>query len=59
MRHRRLRRSSRLCTLAAQCHQRAGNRDAALSLLWDNFADRPSLETYQILHEAAGDAMTN
>ena len=48
----------RLRSLAADCHLRAGRREAALELLWANFEARPSLDAYQCLHSAAGDAMT-
>lgn len=45
---------TRLRSLAAECHLRAARRDDALELLWANFADRPMLETYRALHDAAG-----
>ncbi|WP_020574225.1 DUF6880 family protein [Actinopolymorpha alba] len=47
---------SRLRALAAECHLRAGRRRDAIELLWANFADRPSVEAYQTLQAAAGDA---
>lgn len=50
---------SRLRRLAAECQRRAGRHDEALELLWANFADRPSLETYEELHAAAGDALAS
>jgi tetratricopeptide (TPR) repeat protein len=48
----------RLRSLAADCHLRAGRRDAALELLWSNFEANPSLGAYQRMHGAAGDTMT-
>lgn len=46
---------SRLRTLAADCHVRAGRHLEAGELLWTNFADRPSLETYLALHDATAE----
>ncbi|MGH3693113.1 MAG: SWIM zinc finger family protein [Pseudonocardiaceae bacterium] len=46
---------SRLRTLAAECHLRAGRRAQACDLLWANFTDRPSLDTYVALHAGADD----
>ncbi|HVK22315.1 MAG TPA: SWIM zinc finger family protein [Actinokineospora sp.] len=46
---------SRLRSLAAECHLRAGRRAQAADLVWANFAGHPSLNTYIALHDAAGD----
>ncbi len=46
---------SRLRSLAAECHVRAGRRSAAEELLWQNFAARPGLTTYIALHGTARD----
>jgi hypothetical protein len=43
---------TRLRSLAAGCHLRAGRRAEAGELLWANFVDRPSLQTYVALHDA-------
>ncbi|AHH94547.1 hypothetical protein KALB_1174 [Kutzneria albida DSM 43870] len=43
---------SRLRSLAADCHLRAGRRAEAGELLWANFADHPVLENYIALHNA-------
>lgn len=46
----------RLRDLAAEIHVRAGRLDRAGEMLWANFTDRPSLETFRALREAtAGD----
>lgn len=42
----------RLRTLAAGIHVRAGRRDSAGELLWANFTDRPSSESFRALREA-------
>ncbi|MFD9703313.1 SWIM zinc finger domain-containing protein [Lentzea sp. NPDC059081] len=39
----------RLRDLAAEIHVRAGRRDMASEMLWANFTDRPSLETFRAL----------
>jgi uncharacterized Zn finger protein len=44
----------RLRSLAADCHVRAGRPAKAGELLWANFMDRPSLDSYIALHDAAG-----
>ncbi|WP_275293937.1 DUF6880 family protein [Amycolatopsis sp. La24] len=44
----------RLRSLAADCHLRAGRRSEAAELRWANFADRPSLDSYLALRDAAG-----
>lgn len=44
----------RLRSLAAACHVRAGDRGKAQELLWDNFAEGPSLDGYVALHDVAG-----
>ncbi|SDS06273.1 Uncharacterized conserved protein, contains Zn finger domain [Actinopolymorpha singaporensis] len=44
----------RLRTLAAECHVRTGDRGKAQELLWDNFAESPSLEAYIALRKVAG-----
>jgi SWIM zinc finger len=46
---------SRLRSLAADCHVRAGRRAEAGELLWANFTDRPSLESYVALHDATAE----
>lgn len=46
---------SRLRSLAAECHLRAGRTAEAGDLLWANFCDRPSLESYVALHDATGE----
>ncbi|HTF47535.1 MAG TPA: SWIM zinc finger family protein [Pseudonocardia sp.] len=46
---------SRLRTLAADCHVRAGRRAEAGDLLWANFTDRPSLDDYIALHDATAE----
>lgn len=46
---------SRLRSLAAECHLRAGRRAQASDLLWANFAHQPSLDNYVALHDAADD----
>ena len=46
---------TRLRSLAADCHLRAGRRAEAGELLWANFADRPSLASYTALHAATGE----
>lgn len=46
----------RLRSLAAEIHVRADRRDRAGEMLWDNFTDRPGLETYRALRDVtAGD----
>ncbi|GAA3669576.1 hypothetical protein GCM10022267_65360 [Lentzea roselyniae] len=46
----------RLRDLAAKIHVRAGRLDRAGEMLWANFTDRPSLETFRALRDAtAGD----
>lgn len=45
----------RLRSLAADCHVRAGRRAEAGELLWANFTDHPSLESYIALHHATGE----
>jgi uncharacterized Zn finger protein len=42
----------RLRTLAAGIHVRAGRRDSAGELLWANFTDHPSAESFRALLEA-------
>jgi len=42
----------RLRSSAAEIHVRAGRRDRAAELLWANFTDRPSLETFRVLRQA-------
>ncbi|WP_113702654.1 SWIM zinc finger family protein [Nonomuraea lactucae] len=44
---------AKLRTLGAECLQRLGCRDAAMRLLWANFAENPSLSAYQALHTTA------
>lgn len=46
---------SRLRSLAAECHLRAGRRGQACDLLWANFAGAPSLHTYTALHAGAAE----
>ena len=46
---------SRLRLLAAECHLRAGRREQAGELLWANFTQRPCLDNYTALRDAAGD----
>lgn len=46
---------SRLWSLAADCHVRAGRRAEAGELLWANFAARPGLENYVALHDATAE----
>ncbi len=46
---------SRLRTLAAECHLRAGRVGRAGELLWSNFAECPGLGGYQALREGTGD----
>ncbi|MFI9384342.1 DUF6880 family protein [Kutzneria sp. NPDC052558] len=46
---------SRLRTLAADCHVRAGRRAEAGELLWANFTDRPSLADYIALSDATAE----
>jgi uncharacterized Zn finger protein len=45
----------RLRSLAAECHVRAGRLAEAGELLWANFTDRPSLESFIALHDATGE----
>jgi hypothetical protein len=44
---------SRLRDLAAEIHLRAGRRDLAAEMRWANFAERPTLDCYHALREAA------
>ncbi|NYH93398.1 DUF6880 family protein [Actinopolymorpha rutila] len=44
----------RLRSLAAECHVRTGDRARAQELLWDNFAERPSVDAYIALRKLAG-----
>ncbi|MGH3588365.1 MAG: SWIM zinc finger family protein, partial [Pseudonocardia sp.] len=46
---------SRLRSLAARCHLRGGRRAQACDLLWANFTDRPCLDNYVAVHDAAGE----
>lgn len=46
---------SRLRSLAAECHVRGGRVAEAGELLWANFRDHPSLESYVALHDATGE----
>jgi uncharacterized Zn finger protein len=46
---------SRLRSLAAECHLRAGRRKEAIDMHWANFTDRPNLDTYIALHNTAAD----
>ncbi len=48
----------RLRSLAADCHIRAGRPTEAGDLLWANFADRPSVDSYIALHGATGERFT-
>ncbi|XVV02646.1 hypothetical protein ACQPW3_35630 [Actinosynnema sp. CA-248983] len=45
----------RLRDLAAETHLRAGGRDQAGELLWANFTDRPTLESFRVLKEATAE----
>jgi hypothetical protein len=45
----------RLRDLAAEIHLRAGRRDLAGEMLWANFTDRPSLETFRTLRHATAE----
>ena len=44
---------SRLRDLAAEIHIRAGRRDLAAEMRWANFAERPTLDSYHALRDAA------
>ncbi len=45
----------RMHTRVAEIHLRAGRREQAIEHLWENFSTHPSLETYQIMADAAED----
>jgi uncharacterized Zn finger protein len=45
----------RLRGLAAEIHVRAGRRNQAGEVLWANFTDRPSLESFRALRQATAD----
>ncbi|MET9022665.1 DUF6880 family protein [Actinopolymorpha sp. NPDC004070] len=44
----------RLRALAAECRVNTGDRATAQGLLWDNFAERPSVDAYIALRKVAG-----
>lgn len=46
---------SRLRSLAAECHLRAGRRADAAEQMWDAFTDHPNLLNYQHLHDTAAE----
>ncbi|MFD2077567.1 SWIM zinc finger family protein [Actinopolymorpha cephalotaxi] len=48
----------RLRRLAAECHVRTGDRGKAQDLLWDNFAESPSVDAYIALRKVAGKRFT-
>jgi uncharacterized Zn finger protein len=46
---------SRLRSLAAECHLRAGRHAEAVKLVWANFTDRSTLDAYVDLHDTAAE----
>jgi uncharacterized Zn finger protein len=46
---------SRLRDLAAEIHLRAGRRDDAGTMLWANFAEHPTLDSYRALRNATAE----
>lgn len=45
----------RLRDLAAGIHVRAGRRDQAAEVLWANFTDRPTVESFRVLQQATAE----